>query len=93
MQLCGRGVLGCVLVACCRCAYGAVQGDFGACVPFTFLYFSPSFLLRNLKEKKGGEKRESPLSASPKLSLIFINTSAVPSHSVGIMLWPDSSCL
>lgn len=64
-------MLGCLLVAYCRGVHRAVQGDFGACVPFKFSCFSPSFLLRNLKrgkkkKKKGGEKHQSPLPASLK---------------------------
>lgn len=67
-------MLGCLLVAYCRGVHRAVQGDFGACVPFKFSCFSPNFLLRNLKKekkkekekKKGGEKHQSPLPAGPK---------------------------
>lgn len=65
-------MLGCLLVAYCRGVHRAVQGDFGACVPFKFSCFSPSFLLRNLKrgKKKKKGRREASVPSSSQSEVI-----------------------
>lgn len=71
-------MLGCLLVAYCRGVHRAVQGDFGACVPFKFSCFPPNFLLRNLKKEK--KKRKGKKKGRREASVPSSSRSKVISH-------------